>query len=147
MNQTPNITNIYKPIKNNNMNIIGEKTGQLAWEQIKKGLILFLVPLITIIIQWASNGEFPTDWETWKPVLLTCAVPVLYYILSLLQNSNGDLMKFEPKYDLPDWVKTSIAEYQKQNPTTQIYDLYARYVSEPAYKEIIDALAKKLNLF
>lgn len=69
--------------------------GKLAKSQIKKGLYLFIVPLIGFFIQWLSDGNFPSTWDEWKTPLFSCSVPVLYYILSLLQNSDGEILKKE----------------------------------------------------
>jgi hypothetical protein len=77
------------------MNKTKSKFGKLAWAQFKKGLLLFVVPLLTLMTQWFIDGKFPTDWATWRTTILTCAVPVLYYIISLLQNSDGELFKKE----------------------------------------------------
>lgn len=74
----------------------------LTWQQVVKAIILtFLGAMIPVITGWLEAGSFPTDWDTWRTALFTSFVPVLYLVYSWIQNSEGKLMKPEPKKDEP----------------------------------------------
>ena len=64
--------------------------------QIKKGLLMFLFPLALYVVKSLINHALPTDWATWETELGTCAMPVVYWIFSYLQNSEGSITQAEP---------------------------------------------------
>ena len=78
-------------VKTTEASIAGSMNG---WQWAKGGL-LFLIAFIPVLIGWADQGAFPTDWAVWKSALQIAMQPVLYFILTLTQNSQGDLLKKE----------------------------------------------------
>ncbi len=66
---------------------------------IKALMLAFFGALLPIVSGWFQAGQFPTDWETWRTAIFTSLVPVLYLVISWLQNSDGSIVKPEKNKD------------------------------------------------
>ena len=62
-----------------------------------KGLIITMIAVIvTSLYQFINSGSIPTDWNSWKTVLLASLGAGLSYIIkNWLTNSQGEFLKKE----------------------------------------------------
>lgn len=83
--------------------------GKINFLDVLKGaLYAAIAGILVVLIQWLSNGQFPLDWPSWKPVLLTALGTLLARILAgFFTNSTGQLFKPEPA-PMPDLNKDDL---------------------------------------
>lgn len=87
----PALQFIYDQIKSGDSSDWGKVSG---WQWFKI-LSTFGIAFIPFIINWSSEGAYPNIWAVWRSAIQISAIPVINFLLTITQNSEGKLLKKE----------------------------------------------------